>query len=346
MNTGFAFSNVFDQTEQGRSSDCELLTQASLLPLSSGAAAFVHGDNEFTGLASILAEQGYDTLSAVPFDPSFWNRRITHRAFGYEQNLFESDFAPGELIGWGLNDVDFFSQMALKLSDLEEPFCAWMITLSLHHPFAGFPPAHKMLDVGRWEGSPFGNYLHTMKFFDDALTGFEADLRASGLFENTVIVIWGDHDAGFEWTRDIADAIGVSEDDLGWYLSQRVPLIILAPGVEGGAFDVVAGQVDVAPTLLALLGVDPAPYAFLGRNLLGQPGNSVVTGEYRCWSDETHIYLNRGPLVESGECLVRQGFKEAPSSDCREGFNEAARMLEVSETVLKFDLQQRLADKE
>ena len=53
------FTNVTDQTEEGRSSDSELATQVSLLPPDRGAAAFLHAANHYTALASILAEHGY-----------------------------------------------------------------------------------------------------------------------------------------------------------------------------------------------------------------------------------------------------------------------------------------------
>lgn len=109
-----------------------------------------------------------------------------------------------------------------------------------------------------------------------------AELERSGLAATTVIAIWGDHDAGFEWRPEIASAIGASHDAAGWYLSQEVPLFIRVPGREEirGERLVPAGHVDVAPTLLALLGIDPAPYAYVGRNLLGLPGDGPVVGEY------------------------------------------------------------------
>ncbi len=299
------FTNVTDQTEEGRSSDSELATQVSLLPPDRGAAAFLHAANHYTALASILAEHGYETLSAVPFDGAFWNRRITHRAYGYDRSLFADAFTPGEKIGWGLNDRDFLAQAVDRLAELTEPWCAYLLTLSLHHPFEGFPDHLKELDVGKWEGTPFGNYLHTMHHFDQALRGFMAGLEERGLEERTVVVLWGDHDAGFEWRPEIAAALGTSHDAAGWYLSQQVPLLIRAPelAAPAEALDQPAGHADVAPTLLALLGVDPGPHAFTGRNLLGTPGTGPVVGEYRCWRDSTHLYLRRGPLLADGECI-------------------------------------------
>jgi len=338
------FSNVTDQTEEGRSSDSELTTQVSLLPPDQGAAAFLYAENDFTGLASVLAERGYETLSAVPFEGSFWNRRATLRAYGYAHSLFVEDFGPGEEIGWGLNDRAFLSQAVARLAELPEPWSAFLLTLSLHHPFDGFPDHRKLLDVGGWEGTPFGNFLHTMNHFDRALADFVAALNSKDLGDRTVLALWGDHDAGFKWRSEIASAMGVTHDATGWYLSQQVPLVIRVPNLVAPTrvLNRPAGHMDVAPTLLALLGVDPAPYAFTGRNLLGSPGNGPVVGEYRCWRDETHLYLRRGPLLSDGECIELATMREVGIEACAASFEAARREVEISRLVLEYDLQQRL----
>ena len=341
---GLSFTAVTDQTEEGRSSDSELATQVSLLPLDRGAAAFLHADNSYTGLASVLADRGYRTVSMVPFDGGFWNRRVTHRAYGYEHSLFADDFGPGELIGWGLNDEDFLAQAAERLIDFPEPWCAYLLTLSLHHPFDGFPDHHKVRDVGEWEGTPFGDYLHTMHLFDNALQGFVDRLDEAGLLDRTVLALWGDHDAGFEWRPEIAAAVGAESDAAGWYLSQRVPLVIRAPGLEdaAGPRTLPAGHIDVAPTLLGLLGVDPAPFAYVGRNLLGAPGAGPVVGEYRCWQDGTHLYLRRGPRLEDGECIELDGSRRVSAEACAVSFADAHDQVELSTKILEYDLQTRL----
>jgi len=338
------FTNVTDQTEEGRSSDSELATQVSLLPPDRGAAAFLYAENDFTGLASILADRGYQTLSAVPFDGAFWNRRATHPAYGYDRSLFADAFSPGEEIGWGLNDRDFLAQAVGRLAELAEPWCAYLLTLSLHHPFEGFPDHLKEFDVGEWEGTPFGNYLHTMHHFDQALGMLMTGLDEVGLGDRTVVVLWGDHDAGFEWRPEIAEALRSSHDAAGWYLSQQVPLLIRVPGLATPTqvLDQPAGHADVAPTVLALLGVDPGPFAFTGRNLLGTPGMGPVVGEYRCWRDATHLYLRRGPLLTDGECFELEAMALVEPGACSAGFDAARREVEISRLVLEHDLQQRL----
>ncbi len=227
---------------------------------------------------------------------------------------------------------------------MPEPWCAYLLTLSLHHPFEGFPDHEKLLAIGEWEGTPFGNYLHTMNYFDRALTDFVAVLDSGGLGERTVLALWGDHDAGFEWRAEIASVMGTTHDTAGWYLSQRVPLVIRVPQTEApaGSLELPAGHADVAPTLLALLGVDPAPFAFIGRNLLGSPGAGPVVGEYRCWRDETHLYLRRGPQLADGDCIELATMGKIAVEACAAGFEAARREVEMSRLVLEYDLQERL----
>jgi hypothetical protein len=159
-----------------------------------------------------------------------------------------------------------------------------------------------------------------------------------------VVVVWGDHDAGLEWTPRLAAMAGQREDAAGWYLSQRVPLLIRAHGVPdlAGELDLPAGHQDVAPTVLALLGVDPAAYPFVGRNLLGSPGNSPVVGEYGCWHDASRLYLQGSGRLEDGDCYELPGLRELDPSECAAGFAEARRQVEVTRLVLEHDLQQKI----
>jgi len=203
------FTNVTDETNQGRTSDAEFTALASLLPLDHGAVAFRFPGNHYVALPRVLTEHGYATLSAVPFESGFWNRRVMHPSYGFQQSLFEPDFELTEQIGWGLNDRDFLQQMVPRLVKLPRPFAAWLITLSLHHPFDGFPDTHKTLKLGALDRTSFGNYLHTMRFFDEALGEFKTALAREGLLDESVLVVFGDHDAGFQQDALVAATMGI-----------------------------------------------------------------------------------------------------------------------------------------
>ena len=256
LDSALFFSRVQDQTDQGRSSAADFVNLTSLLPVGE-SVAYDYPSNSYTTFAGVLAERGYATLSAIPFRRSFWNRHVTMPSYGFQTTLFGPDFEPGERIGWGLNDRDFLLQMLERLPGLPRPFCAFLMPLSLHYPYGHFPQELKRIDLGRWEGTALGNYLHGMNFFDRAVGELLDGLERSGLLAETLVVVWGDHGSGLQRpeTRDLAERFFGGFERLHRFRLDRVPVIVLAPGADipRGEIQRVAGQVDLAPTLLALL---------------------------------------------------------------------------------------------
>jgi lipoteichoic acid synthase len=343
------FTNVTDQTSEGRTSDAEFTTMASLLPLDHGAVAFRFPGNHYTALPRVLTEHRYATVSAVAFEPGFWNRQVMHPSYGFQHSLFEPDFQMTEQIGWGLNDHDFLQQMVPRIEKLPRPFAAWLITLSLHHPFESFPDAHKVLKLGALEGTSLGNYLHTMRFFDQALDDFRSALARDGLLDDSVIVVFGDHDAGFAKDASLARTIGIGSGDVGWALNDRVPMFIRAgrageAGGSGGAGltgvrSMPAGQTDLAPTVLSLLGIDAASLPYLGRNLLGAGVDRPVLRPYGDWLDARHLFLSGAPDTACYDLASR---RPGPASDCAEEDTFARRARNLSRLIVIEDLQQAL----
>lgn len=103
-----------------------------------------------------------------------------------------------------------------------------------------------------------------------------------------------------------------------------------------------AGHTDVAPTLLALLGVDPAPFAYVGRNLLGDHGDPPVIGEYGCWRDSSHLFLQGDGSLGDGTCIELATMTAVATVECREDYEQALRTEEVSARVLEHDLQRSI----
>jgi phosphoglycerol transferase MdoB-like AlkP superfamily enzyme len=235
-------------------------------------------------------------------------------------------------------------QAVSKLAALPRPFGAWLITLSLHHPYSDFPEQHKELDVRPWDRRPFGNYLHAMHFFDRAFGEFVAALEKQGLLRDSVLVVIGDHDAGIERDDRLLREIGVLPYLLGFWLFDEVPFVIGLPVYAGahGESTIRAGQTDVAPTLLGLLGIDAARYPYIGRNLLGNPGNGPVVRPYGNWVDETRFFAVRTSDREAERCFDVPAHREIDIEACAAGRAAALQQIEMSRRVVRYDLHEDL----
>jgi hypothetical protein len=111
-----------------------------------------------------------------------------------------------------------------------------------------------------------------------------------------------------------------------------------------GAVATIAGQTDFAPTLLALLGVDPANLPFAGRNLLGDPDDPPLLRPYGEWIDRTHLFLSRTSSGRGHSCYsLPQGVFQDEAA-CRAANDAAARARAIGRLVIVEDLQQRLRD--
>jgi phosphoglycerol transferase MdoB-like AlkP superfamily enzyme len=339
------FPHIHDQTNEGRTSDAEFAALTSLLPARHGATAFSYATNTHVALPAILTRHGYTTLAAVPFDASFWNRSTVWPAYGFSQTMFDMDFQPGAMIGWGLNDQDFLRQMAHRLSTTREPFLAWLVTLSLHHPFDSFPDEFRKLDLGVWNRTALGNYLEAMHLFDTSVNGFLEDLRESKLLDRTMVVVFGDHDANLPKDGRVAAALGIENRAESWDAADRIPLFILGASGATGEVATLGGHTDVAPTVLGLLGIDPSRFAFMGRDLLNNPEDRPVVRPYGGWVNTEHLFVpsSDGSVNSSGRCFSRTTLKPVPMDHCKGGVAAATEQRRVADTILTYDLQSTLA---
>ncbi len=333
-------SLCLDQTARGRTSDAELLTQASLLPAEKGAAVFLHAGNDLIGLADVLSEHTYQTAVGVAHEAGFWNRRYSHPAFGFSQGWYENDFKRRPRVGWGLNDRDFLRQAADRITDLDQPFFAFLLTLALHHPFTNFPEEFQILDLGSVENESMRGYLHAMRWADEAIGGFLEKLDEAGLTDSTMVVIWGDHDSSLIRTPNGVRTMGLPYSEPKGLLYDRVPVIIRVPGVEGldGTIDFPTGLSDLPPTIAALLGIDPQDLPWLGRNILGSPADEPIIWGVNGWVDRSRVHRTANPLG----CWDRTTGKKVSDEMCSEGLEQALKMRRVGTLILEGDLQQRL----
>lgn len=333
-----AYDRIYDQTLQGRTSDAEYLVLGSGHALPEGALSFLRADNEFRTIVHALTDQGYASYSAHPYQRGFWNRSVLHPAYGFERSDFKAELGRGPKSGWGLADGPFLERFDQRLAKLPEPFVAFGITLSLHHPYKSFPKSLSELDVGKLGKSWVGNYLQAMNHFDRSLAAWLADMEARGQLEHTVVVVYGDHVTGMDLNDQVAELAGVSDERYTEMRMHRVPAFIWVPG-QGmhGRRAMVGGQIDLGVTALHLLGVDP-PVAAVGTPLIGDgPGFAAFPTGGAVAAD--HMLVRRGGSTPTkGACIDPRQPGGRTRAECDALEQRALEQLDLARRVLDHDL--------
>ncbi|MDP4086198.1 MAG: LTA synthase family protein [Bacillota bacterium] len=269
----FYFDHFYHQTGQGKTSDAEFLMENSLYPLSSGAVFINKDQNTYQAAPAILDQKGYTTAVFHGNYKTFWNRNVMYKQLGYDQFFDASyyDMSKDNIKNYGMKDIPFFKESIPMLEGLKQPFYTKFITLSNHFPFE-MDPEDTSFPVGDFGDPIVNNYFQSAHYMDDALKQFFDALKADGLYDKTVIILYGDHYGISEnHNAAMAKVLGVPKitptinADL-----QEVPLFIHVPNVKGGVQHQYGGEVDVRPTLLHLLGIDTKDYIEFGSDLLSK----------------------------------------------------------------------------
>ncbi len=343
------FSNYYHQTSQGRTSDADFTSNGSLYPLVSGSIFVRYPDHKFDVLPAILKAKGYSTNAFHAYEGSFWNRQIMYKAMGYDHFYSKKDYELDEPLGWSLGDKSFLRQSLdiMETEDaIQQPFYSFLTTLSSHHPYS-LPVDKKDLDTGEFSGTIFGDYLQAVHYTDAAVGEMVGELKQRGLWDNTIFAFYGDHDNSIQEVSYYEQFLGTSLSTLDMHqIMHQVPLLIHLPGENTPEMDdKPAGQLDLTPSLLHLLGISRDPYYMMGNNLFsGQ--DRLVTLRTGAFADAKFSYLpSDDGQFNNGACYSLDTREAVSVAECRTGFEDSKRRLQISDDIMKYDAIRTLKKK-
>lgn len=356
---GLYFNNFYSQVSAGTSSDSEFTFSTSLMPVNSGTVFIYHADKTYVSIPKLLKEKGYYTFSMHANNGVFWNRKVMHKNLGYDIMYDRSSYVIDETIGFGLTDKSFYRQsvpIIKEISTKNSPFYATIITLSNHTPFSeidkfGDFKVTKTVNGKEYpymENTKLGNYFKSCHYADTQLGLFINLLDKEGLLDNTVLVIYGDHDARLpksEFNRLInydyeTDDVYDEEDeryqelDYYWYeLNRKVPFVIWTKDEKlYTTVDKPMGMYDVMPTLGNMFDFYN-PYA-LGHDIFNVSDNIVVFPNGN-WLTNS-VYYNEGK--SEYKLLKDSVLSDAYINDRNEYTKE---LLTTSNDIIIYDLIKR-----
>ena len=368
---GMFFSNFYSQVSVGTSSDSELTYNTSLMPTKSGTAFVSYSDRTYISTPKLLKEKGYYTFSMHANNADFWNRRAMHKSLGYDRFYSKTDYkvTKDNTIGLGLSDKEFFKQSVAKIKKISEQHDKWYgltIMLSNHTPFSDVEKyGDYSVDIKEtvtkedgtteevtypyMEGTKLGNYFKSLHYADSALGEFIDELDSEGLLDNTIIVLYGDHDARLPradynklYNYNMETHEFLSEDDpnykeydsFQYEIGRRVPFIIWSKDMEGTKLNQevtnVMGMYDVMPTLGNMLGFNNK-YA-LGHDIFNIKDNNIVVFPNGNWVTNKMYYNSQK------EAYLSLSDEPITEEEITKNSEYANKLLDVSNDIIVFDL--------
>ena len=371
-NEGIYFSNYYSQVGVGTSSDAEFTFSSSLMPSSNGTVFVNYFDREYNTIQKAFKNKGYYTFSMHGNTADFWNRATMHNNMGYEDFYSKTSFDIDETIGLGISDKSFFRQAVPIIKDIIEekkkPFYGTLITLTNHTPWNDL----ELLDEydTTWtveidgekivrdyiSDTTLGDYFRNVHYMDQALEQFISDLNDSGILENTVLVIYGDHDSRIKKSnynlmynydpytdkvKEPGDEGYVDYNEYEYKLDKKVPFIIWTKNKKiTEKVDTPTGMIDAFPILANVFGLEVNKFQ-LGHDILGNrlEDNTVVFTDGSYVTNKIYYNGQNGEIYSINGSAVDEVYIKKNSL-------YADDIMEVSNNIITYNLIKEIKAKE
>jgi lipoteichoic acid synthase len=306
----FYFSNTYQQIGAGNTSDAEFLINTSLYPAGNKPSSKIYENKIIPSLPRLLSKNGYYTTTFHADNVEYWNRIKLYPALGFDKYYEESFFGKEDVIGFGPSDEVLYSKTLkeiVTLSEKHEQVYAHVLSMTSHSPF-DLPKEKQLLNLSsKYNDTKIGKYLTATHYADHTLGKFIEGLKVQNLWNNSIVVIYGDHSGYHPKTEEVKDK-KLAEEILGhpYGLADRfnIPLLIHVPGDYKGEITNLAGQIDIMPTVANLLGVSLKNNIHFGHDLLNYEDNLLGMRYYLpagSYIDKNNLFVNR---EEEGKGLV------------------------------------------
>jgi phosphoglycerol transferase MdoB-like AlkP superfamily enzyme len=339
------FNNFYTNAGQGTTSDAEFVVNTSFyVPKNEPATSSNYMDKSVPSLPSLLKLNGYNTYTFHTNSVEFWNRKDLYKAVGFDKYYDQSFYGDDDHIAFGSSDEVLFAKTVPELAALdakENPFYAMVISMSAHHPFRIPEEKYKMTLPEQYEGTLLGDYIRSQNYADYAMGQFLDELKASGVWDDSLVVFYGDHqgvplytlgDDEKDWMQEL---IG---HEYGYTDMFNIPFIVHSPsGTLPAVIGHTGGQVDVLPTVANLLGVSVQNQLHFGEDLFNQETNLLPVRHFLptgSFINDSSIYVT-GEGYADGTNYSQQDNSPIVGGSSEAQFNAVQRLLNMSNSYLE-----------
>ncbi len=333
LHENIEFTNMHMQS-YSTTADSEHTMMTSTFPMENGMSFAKYFTNTYDDIFKMYNENGYHTSYMHGNFPYFWNRGNVYGRLKIDKKEFKEDFPDiSENINGDLSDELLYVQAVPKLQSYQQPFFSEVVSASSHTPFTleGLQDRSKVnIDVGKYKNTYFGNYLESVNYADYTFGLFIDKLKEVGLYDDSVIFIYGDHNGLSMYDEEMLDflkQLNPNLNDIQIKLNYtRVACGLKLPGVSKLKIDKMINKLDVKPTFAYLNGFEDG--ISLGTNMFASK-NYVCLNNERILTDK-YYFDGNWYKIENGEMLDLNAIDEELKQELQKYEDEMHEELDLS----------------
>ena len=301
------FTNMQNQSYSS-TADSEYSSMNSVYPLENGMSFAQYSTNDYSDIFKMFKNNGYTTTYIHGNEGGFWNRESVYSRLKIDNLLFDNVFDENvERINEYVSDEQVYRKIVDEVKTYDNKFFVNIVAASSHIAFdlPGIENKEEKvkIDVGeQYKNSFFGNYLEAANYADYAFGILIEELKKAGLYDDTVILVFGDH-AGlqmynYEMIDFIEEVTNLNDAKIQINYS-NVLCGLKIPGVEPTIINKPVSKLDIKPTLTEICGVEDGfslgTSMFSSKEFVGLNNARVITDKY--------FYNGDWFVIETGEKL-------------------------------------------
>jgi phosphoglycerol transferase MdoB-like AlkP superfamily enzyme len=240
MQEGWAFNQLYATGTRSVRGIEAVITGFTPTPARS-VVKLANSQQDFFTIAELLKQHGYDTQFIYGGESHFDNMKSFFLGNGFQDIVdFDDIIDPLFIASWGACDESLFVQADRELTALsktDKPFFSLIFTSSNHDPF-DIPADIVPYNVGEDDRD------RAIRFADYALGKFVDKAKVSNYWDDTIFLVVADHDAR------------VLGAELVPIKAFHIPGVIIGKDIIPTQDSRVVSQIDLAPTLLSLMGLE------------------------------------------------------------------------------------------
>ena len=222
------------------------------------------------------------------------------------------------------------------MKNYKTPFITFIVSASSHTGFNldGLQDRNKInIDVGKYKDTFFGNYLEAVNYADYAFGIFIENLKKEGLYDNTAILIFGDHNGMNMYNEEMIDFLSYMDNDLtdvDLKLNYtKVACGLKLPGIQNLKIEKPVSKLDIKPTLAYLCNIEDG--FSLGTNIF-QSKDFVCLNNQRIITSR-YYYDDNWYDIKTGSRINLETVDEYTKRLLEEYYNYMQTELEISNSI-------------